>query len=107
MTCTITFVEDDGTRHTLEAEDGQTLAEVATQNGVNGIVAECGGARVCGTCHCYIDADWRSDVGTPDEEELMMLEFSESYRSESRLGCQVTVSKALDGLVVRLPATQP
>jgi ferredoxin, 2Fe-2S len=104
---TITFIEDDGTCHTLEASDGQTVAEVATQNGVTGIVAECGGARVCGTCHCYIDAPWRITIGTPDDEETMMLEFSENHRPDSRLGCQIKISKALDGLVVRLPATQP
>ena len=104
---TITFIEDDGTCHIAEAHDGQTLAEVATHNGVDGVIAECGGARVCGTCHCYVGAPWRSATGTPDDEEMMILEYSENHRPDSRLSCQIKVSQALDGLVVHLPPSQP
>ena len=107
MTYTINFIEDDGTRHSVDAEEGQTVAEAAIQNGIDGIVAECGGARVCGTCHCYVDARWCTAAGTPDEEETMMLEYSENHQPDSRLGCQIAMSKALDGVVIHLPALQP
>lgn len=103
----ITFIEPDGKSKTIEAEHGETLMQVATQNGVNGIAAECGGARVCGTCHCWIDEPWLSVAGLPEEEETMMIEFSENHRGNSRLSCQVQVSKALDGMVVHLPPSQP
>lgn len=103
----VTFIEHDGESQTIDAEDGQTLMQVATQNGVRGIVAECGGARVCGTCHCYIDGPWLSATGTPCEDEKMLMEFSENHRPNSRLSCQIQVSGDIDGMVVHLPPSQP
>lgn len=103
----ITFVEHDGRRQTVEAEPQQTLMQAATQNGVRGILAECGGARVCGTCHCYIDETWQEMTGTPCEDERMLTEFSEHHRADSRLSCQIRVSEAMAGMVVRLPPSQP
>lgn len=103
----ITFIEHDGRRQIVDAADGQSLMHVATQHAVRGIVAECGGARVCGTCHCYIDEPWFSAIGAVGDDERMLLEFSEHQRLHSRLSCQVKVSAAVDGIIVRLPASQP
>ena len=103
----VTFIEHDGTSLTVDSGDGETLMQAATQNGVRGITAECGGARVCGTCHCYIDEPWLSAAGTPCEDEKLMLEFSENYRPNSRLSCQIQVTEAIDGMVVHLPSSQP
>ena len=103
----ITFIEADGTSQTVDAESRKTLMQAATQNGVRGILAECGGARVCGTCHCYIDEHWQGVAGTPCEDERMLVEFSEHHQSNSRLSCQIQLSEAMDGMVVHLPPSQP
>lgn len=103
----ITFIEHDGASKTVEAEEGQTLMQVATSNGVTGILAECGGSCVCGTCHCFIEGHWKTVVGEQGADEKMLVEFSEHYQDSSRLSCQIKVTNALDGLVVRLPASQP
>lgn len=104
----ITFVEHNGESKTIEAEIGQTLMQVATANGVRGIVAECGGACVCGTCHCFPEAPWQAKAGEPSEDEKMLVEFSEHYQPDkSRLGCQIVVTEDLDGMVVHLPPSQP
>lgn len=103
----IIFVESDGTVRRVEVESQQSLMQAATRNGVRGILAECGGARVCGTCHCYIDEAWREATGTPCEDERMLLEFSEHHRKGSRLSCQIQLSDAMDGMVVNLPPSQP
>jgi 2Fe-2S ferredoxin len=72
-----------------------------------GITAECGGALACATCHCYVDEAWINKVGTASPAELDMLEAAAAERKPgSRLSCQITVSQALDGLIVRLPKTQ-
>jgi 2Fe-2S ferredoxin len=80
----------------------------ALYNGIDGIVGECGGAESCGTCHCYVDDAWTAKVGGPAsvvEAELLEAVASEA-RSSSRLSCQITVTEALDGLVVHLPEMQ-
>jgi 2Fe-2S ferredoxin len=102
----ITFVTPDGERIETEAENGATVMETAIMNGVPGIVAECGGACTCATCHVYVDEEWRDDVGGPSSMEEDMLDFAFDVRDNSRLSCQIKVRDALDGLVVHVPTRQ-
>ena len=102
----ITFIQPDGQSQTVEAEAGLTVMEAAKMNNIAGIEAECGGACACATCHVYVDEKWRAATGKPSEMEEDMLDFAFDVREESRLCCQIKVSPALDGLVVRVPAKQ-
>jgi 2Fe-2S ferredoxin len=102
----ITFIEHDGTTHTVEAELGATVMEVALKNDVGGIVAECGGSCTCATCLVHVGEGWTDKVGTRSEEEEDQLDFAFDVRPNSRLSCQITVSDTLDGLVVHTPSYQ-
>lgn len=102
----ITFVEHDGTENKLEVESGYSLMQAAVDNMLEGIVAECGGACSCATCHCYVDAPWFDKVGTPNSTEEEMIEFAVERKENSRLSCQIQVTEELDGLVVHLPESQ-
>ena len=102
----ITFVQHDGTQHIVEAEPGMTVMEAAVRNSIPGIVAECGGACACATCHVYVDDAWREPTGSPEQMEEDMLDFAFDVRAESRLSCQIKVTETLDGLVVRIPEKQ-
>lgn len=73
----ITFIAADGRGQDVDAESGRTLMQAAVANGVRGILAECGGARVCGTCHCYIGEPWSAVAGALGDDEAMLLDFSE------------------------------
>lgn len=102
----ITFIEFDGTAHCVDGPEGATAMETAVRNGISGIVAECGGACACATCHVYVDEAWVERVGEPSEMEEGMLDFATDVRPNSRLSCQIKLSAALDGLVLRIPETQ-
>jgi ferredoxin, 2Fe-2S len=102
----ITYIQHDETKHTVEAELGMTVMEAAVKNSIPGIAAECGGACACATCHVYVDEGWRKATGSPEQMEEDMLDFAFDVRSESRLSCQIKVTDALDGLVVRIPEKQ-
>lgn len=102
----ITFVHQDGTRQETEADNGTTVMETALRNSVPGIVAECGGACTCATCHVYVDDAWTEKAGGPTMMEEDMLDFAFDVRSASRLSCQIKVEDALDGLVVHVPSRQ-
>jgi len=102
----ITFIQPDGTSQTVDAEPGTTVMEAAKLNDVAGIEAECGGACACATCHVYVDASWVEKTGTPAEIEEDMLDFAFDVRKESRLSCQIKVTPALDGLILRVPGKQ-
>jgi 2Fe-2S ferredoxin len=102
----ITFIQPDGQSQTVEAEPGLTVMEAAKINNVPGIEAECGGACACATCHVYVDDAWRAMTGKPEAMEEDMLDFAFDVREESRLCCQIKVTAALNGLIVRVPAKQ-
>jgi ferredoxin, 2Fe-2S len=102
----LTIVAFDGTRFDLNADDGSTVMENAVRNSVPGIEAECGGACACATCHVYVDESWVEAVGGPEAMEEDMLDFAFDVRPNSRLSCQIKVTKALDGLVVHVPERQ-
>ena len=102
----ITYIESNGTAHTVDAEVGATVMETAIKNAVPGIEAECGGACACATCHVYIEDAWREKVGGPSPMEEDMLDFGYDVRPNSRLSCQIKVADTLDGLTVRIPERQ-
>ena len=102
----ITFIQPDGSRQTVDGESGLTVMEVAKKNAIAGIEAECGGACACATCHVYVDDAWLAKAGKPESMEEDMLDFAFDVREASRLSCQIKVTDALDGLVLRVPAKQ-
>jgi len=102
----VTFISAAGDSRTVEVEDGLSVMEAAIRHSVTGIDADCGGACACATCHVYIEPDWRARGGAPSPMEASMLEFAADRRENSRLACQVAMTDALDGLVVRTPETQ-
>ena len=102
----IKFISHDGIEQDVHVAAGTTVMHAAIDNGVSGILADCGGACSCATCHCFVDEAWLDKVGEADEVEAQMLDFVVDPQPNSRLSCQIVVSDALDGLTVRLPASQ-
>ncbi|HTM80491.1 2Fe-2S iron-sulfur cluster-binding protein [Asticcacaulis sp.] len=102
----ITYIENDGKAHTIEAKPGQSVMEGAVKNNIPGIDADCGGACACATCHVYVDDAWVEKTGKASVMEESMLDFANDLQPTSRLSCQIIVSDALDGLIVRLPENQ-
>jgi len=102
----ITFISHDGVEQEVHVAPGTTVMHAAIDNGVSGILADCGGACSCATCHCFIDDAWMAKAGQPNDVEAQMLDFVLDPQPNSRLSCQITVDDSLDGLVVRLPASQ-
>jgi len=102
----VTYFEPDGRERRVEAAVGTTVMEAAIDNDVKGIVAECGGACSCATCHVYVDPQWLPKLPAPNAQEDGMLDCVVDRRQNSRLSCQIKLDDALDGLVVRVADTQ-
>lgn len=102
----ITYIAFDGTETTVEAKEGMSVMQTAVNNRVDGIVAECGGACSCATCHVYVDEGWFDKLPEAQAMEKEMLDFVMSPQPTSRLSCQVKVTPELDGLVVNTPESQ-
>ena len=102
----VTYVTPDGERHDVDVESGYSIMEGAINNNIDGIVAECGGACSCATCHVYVDEAWLASLPAPDALEDGMLECVLDRQANSRLSCQIRVTEELDGLTVMVPDTQ-
>lgn len=103
---TVTYVSPEGNQQEVEVPVGASVMEGAIDNGIDGILAECGGACTCATCHIYVANEWLDKVGKPGEFETDLLEMVADPEANSRLSCQVDVTPELDGLVVHLPKSQ-
>ncbi len=102
----ITYIEWNGTEHVVDVSNGLTVMEGARDNAIPGIEADCGGACACSTCHVHVDAGWKEKLPAIDAMEEDMLEFAYEPDELSRLTCQLKVTDALDGLIVRMPEKQ-
>ena len=93
--------------HTLQAQPGQSLMQAAVDANLHGIQADCGGLLTCATCHVVVHSDWQAKLPPMGSEEEGMLAFTAQTREAgSRLSCQIDLTPELDGLRVRLPASQ-
>lgn len=98
----ITFVEADE-EIVVDAEIGKTILEVAHANDID-LEGACDGTLACSTCHIVLEQDMYDALPAPDEEEEDMLDLAFDLQDTSRLGCQITVTKELDGMIARVPA---
>lgn len=102
----ITFVEHDGVRTEVDGEVGQSLMKAATYGKVPGISADCGGNCACGTCRVYVPEEWRGRMPEMRAPEREMIDFWSDRTEGVRLSCQLKISSAMEGLVLRLPPDQ-
>lgn len=96
------FVEPDGTRREVEAKNGLSILEIAHEHDID-LEGACEGSLACATCHVIVDPEWADKLedATDDEEDMLDLAFG--LQKTSRLGCQIIMNDALDGLIVHLP----
>jgi ferredoxin, 2Fe-2S len=103
---TITFIEPSGRKIAATVDGETTLMELAVAHDVEGVLADCGGACVCATCHCQLDANYSDTLGEPGPGEIMMLDELLNVSQQSRLACQIDLNAELDGLVVTIPPVE-
>lgn len=100
---TITFITKDGSQHTFEVAEGDNLLDIAQAYNLE-MEGACGGSCACSTCHIIVDPEFYDEIPEPDDDENDMLDLAFGLTETSRLGCQVVMTKELDGLRVALPA---
>jgi ferredoxin, 2Fe-2S len=102
----IKYIEHSGKEHVIDVPEGWSVMEGAVKNLVPGIDADCGGACACATCHVYVGEEWLPKLSPKEDMEETMLDFAQDLEPNSRLSCQLKVTKELDGLTVKMPKSQ-
>ncbi|ODM19952.1 hypothetical protein SI65_04938 [Aspergillus cristatus] len=99
----VTIVDKDGDKHDFQVAEGDNLLDIAQANDLE-MEGACGGSCACSTCHVIVeDPDMFDKMEEPSDDENDMLDLAFGLTETSRLGCQVPMTKDLDGMVVRLP----
>ena len=99
----ITFIDTEGTRRDVDAPVGLSVLEIAHKNDID-LEGACEGSLACSTCHVIVEPEWYDLLNDASEDEEDMLDLAFGLEETSRLGCQIVMTQALDGLVVKLPA---
>lgn len=103
---TVHFTDYEGNSTTLDANEGDSVMETAVRNGLEGIVAECGGSLSCATCHVFLDeADADKVPPMSEMEDEMLYGTTEDREENSRLSCQLKLGADTE-LHVTTPETQ-
>ena len=103
----ITYISHTGVKRTIDVPEGDSVMEGAVQNGVDGIVADCGGNLQCATCHVYVEEQFLPLLDPiEDDQEAMLGSTVAERKPNSRLSCQIRVKSKLNGLVVHTPDRQ-
>jgi ferredoxin, 2Fe-2S len=102
----IFYVDHSGNMFEADVPVGTSVMQAAVDNGIEGILGECGGNQSCATCHCYVEDAWIATTGVAEGVEFEMVAATSAAEPNSRLSCQIIVTEAMDGLTVRLPESQ-
>lgn len=98
----LTVVTRDGTEMTIEGRAGLSVMEVIRDNGLDELLALCGGCCSCATCHVQVDETWTDALPPKSDDEDDLLDSSDHKQANSRLSCQIQFSDALDGMRVTI-----
>lgn len=101
---TVNFINRDGEKITVKASPGDSLLDVVVQQDldIDGFGA-CEGTLACSTCHLIFEEETYKQLGPISDEEMDMLDLAYGLTDTSRLGCQICLTKSLDGVTVRVP----
>ena len=102
----MTFIHPNGSRLEVDAALGLSILEVAREHDIN-IEGACEGSLACATCHVIVEPDQFDLLPEISEDEEDMLDLAFDLTRTSRLGCQIRITEALDGLTVTLPVDTP
>jgi 2Fe-2S ferredoxin len=98
----VTFIDQDGAMTNIDARSGVSILEIAQSNGID-VEGACEGGMACSTCHLIVDPDWFDRLVAASEEEEDMLDLAFGLTRTSRLGCQLTLTENMDGIIFSLP----
>ncbi|GAA5264252.1 ferredoxin, 2Fe-2S [Acidiphilium sp. MT5] len=99
---TIIIVDQVGTEHRIAAKPGATVMQIGRAAGLP-IIGECNGSMACATCHVIVAPAWADRLPPINEDEDATLDTLFNLSPTSRLGCQIEITAALDGLELSLP----
>ncbi len=98
----LTVINRAGEERTVDAQNGLSLMEAIRDEGIDELLALCGGCCSCATCHVYVDCGFAGALSLMSEDENDLLDSSEHRTAASRLSCQIVIGEETEGLKVTI-----
>lgn len=99
----VIFITNDNEKIEVDVKEGTTVLEAAHENGIP-LEGACEGSLACSTCHVIVDEAFYGKLKAAEEDEEDMLDMAFGLTPTSRLGCQIIVTKELDGITLKIPS---
>ncbi|XP_073445880.1 ferredoxin-2, mitochondrial [Dendrobates tinctorius] len=101
-TVDVMFVDREGKRIPVKGKIGESVLYLAHRYGID-LEGACESSLACSTCHVYVSTEHYDQLPDPDEREDDMLDMAPMLQENSRLGCQIILTKELNGAEFTLP----
>ncbi|XP_030269825.1 ferredoxin-2, mitochondrial [Sparus aurata] len=98
----VVYIDRSGKRIPVKAKVGDNVLYLAHKHGID-LEGACEASLACSTCQVYVSADHFDKLPEPEEREDDMLDMAPMLQENSRLGCQITLTRDLDGIELTLP----
>ncbi|KAJ8933890.1 hypothetical protein NQ318_001683 [Aromia moschata] len=98
----VTFITKEGKRVPVRGKVGDNLLYLAHRYELP-MEGACEASLACTTCHVYVQSDLIDKLPEATETEEDLLDMAPFLKENSRLGCQIILTKDLEGLEVQLP----
>jgi len=98
----VIFIDKTGKRMPIRGKVGDNILYLAHRYGIE-LEGACEASLACSTCHVYVSSNFWDRLVESSEKEEDLLDMAPALKENSRLGCQITLKKDLDGLELTLP----
>ncbi|XP_047541101.1 adrenodoxin-like protein 1, mitochondrial [Vanessa atalanta] len=98
----IIYVDKDGKKTNVRGKIGDNVLYLAHRYGVE-MEGACEASLACTTCHVYVNTDYLDKLTDPEEKEDDLLDMAPFLKENSRLGCQIILTKEMEGMELTLP----
>ncbi|KOC67344.1 Adrenodoxin-like protein, mitochondrial [Habropoda laboriosa] len=98
----VTYIDKMGKRIPVKGKVGDNVLYLAHRYGIE-MEGACEASLACTTCHVYVHHDYTDKLPTAEEKEEDLLDLAPFLKENSRLGCQIILTKELDGIELELP----
>ncbi|KAJ8678902.1 hypothetical protein QAD02_014689 [Eretmocerus hayati] len=98
----IVYIDKDGQRIPVRGKVGDNVLYLAHKYNIE-MEGACEASLACTTCHVYVNDDYLDKLPEAEEKEEDLLDLAPLLKENSRLGCQIILTKKLEGMELQLP----
>ncbi|CAB3254658.1 unnamed protein product [Arctia plantaginis] len=98
----VVYIDKDGNKIKVRGKVGDNVLYLAHRYEIP-MEGACEASLACTTCHVYVPPEHFEKLPASEEKEDDLLDMAPFLKENSRLGCQIVLTKELEGMEIQLP----